>query len=123
MTIAPAQFSQLELPAVVSPPPGARTGPITPTDLIAKLTPTVEDTITRLKQTKFIVDPIAGPLISRIVSVMSSAYKRHGNILERAIFERLKENPRLEVWSDHVFSVSAMADNVASESLKAPSLS
>ena len=52
---------------------------------------------------------------------MSSAYKRHGNILERAIFERLKENAQLEVWSDPLFSVSAMADSVASESLRAPS--
>jgi hypothetical protein len=93
---------------------------IIPSDLIAKLTPTVENTITRLKQTKFIVDPIAGPLISKIVSVMSSAYKRHGSILERAIFERLKENPQFEVWGDQVFSVSAMADGVASESLKTP---
>jgi hypothetical protein len=120
MTIAPAQYSQLELPAVVpSLAQGHEPGRLIPTDLIAKLTPTVEHTITRLKQKKFIVDPIAGPLISKIVSVMSSAYKRHGNILERAIFERLRENPQLEVWGDHVFNVSAMADSVASESLRA----
>lgn len=92
-----------------------------PTDLTAKLTPTIEETIGRLRKKAFIVDPIAGQFISRIVSVMSSAYKRHGNILERAIFERLSENPELEVWRDSLFSVSSMADNVASESLKRPS--
>lgn len=122
MTITPAQFSQLELPAMVSSPKqGHEPRQIIPTGLVAKLTPTVEHTINRLKQTKFIEDPIAGPMISRIVSVMSSAYKRHGNILERAIFERLKENPQLEVWGDPLFSVSAIADNMASESLKASS--
>jgi hypothetical protein len=96
MTITAAQFTQLELPPPVLPSVADADDPaqIIPTDLTAKLTPTVENTITRLKQTKFIVDPIAGPLISKIVSVMSSAYKRHGSILERAIFERLKENPR-----------------------------
>jgi hypothetical protein len=122
MTIPPGQFTQLELPvALPASPAVSRPAPNIPTDLVAKLTPTVEDTIKRLKQKTFIVDPIAGPLVSRIVSVMSSAYKRHGNILERAIFERLKENPQLEIWNDQLFSVSAMADSVASESLRAPS--
>jgi hypothetical protein len=131
MTVSQAQFSQLELPVTLSSPSLSEgkephphqtvpPGETIPTDLVAKLTPTVEDTITRLSKTKFIVDPIAGQFISKIVSVMSSAYKRHGNILERAIYERLRENPRLEVWTDHAFAVSAIADNIASEHLKTP---
>jgi hypothetical protein len=122
MAISPPQFNQLELPVGLEVPSLA-SGLTTsiPTDLVAKLTPTVEDTIKRLKQKNFIIDPIAGSFISPIVSVMSAAYKRHGNILERAIFERLKENQQFEVWNDPVFSVSAMADSIASESLKVPS--
>jgi hypothetical protein len=50
--------------------------------------PEIESTIKRLDLKHFEPDPIAGPHFSKITSVMSSAYKRHGYILERAILER-----------------------------------
>ena len=65
-------------------------------------------------------DPIAGPHFSRIVSVMSSAYKRHGYIIERAILEQLKTRPELMVWTDLEFQVPPNADLIASGALANP---
>ena len=73
--------------------------------LVKILTPEIEATIERLRVKKFRPDPIAGEHFSRIVSVMSSAYKRHGFILERAILEQLKLCPDFEVWEDREFQV------------------
>ena len=42
--------------------------------------PEIESTIKRLDLKAFDPDPIAGPHFSKITSVMSSAYKRHGYI-------------------------------------------
>ena len=55
----------------------------------------IEGTIQRLEAKTFLADPIAGPHFSKITSVMSSAYKRHGSILERALLEALEEVPAL----------------------------
>ena len=57
------------------------------------LKPEIEKTVTGLDSKLFDPDPIAGPHFSKITSVMSSAYKRHGYILERAILEALKLCP------------------------------
>jgi len=51
----------------------------------------IETTIHSLEAKTFLADPIAGPHFSKITSVMSSAYKRHGYILERALLEALKQ--------------------------------
>ena len=51
----------------------------------------------------------------------SSAYKRHGLILERAILEQLKTRPELTVWTDEEFQVPPNADLIASGALKNPS--
>jgi hypothetical protein len=42
------------------------------------LKPEIEKTINGLDLRNFEPDPIAGPHFSKITSVMSSAYKRHG---------------------------------------------
>src|SRR5215213_8197514 len=84
------------------------------------LDPLVEATINRLNRKRFQPDPIAGEHFSRIVSIMSSAYKRHGHILERAILEQLKTCPDLQVWNDPVFQIPANADLVASGHLGEP---
>src|ERR1700738_412516 len=67
--------------------------------------PEIEKTIKRLDTMRFDPDPIAGPHFSKITSVMSSAYKRHGYILERAILESLRLCPDFEVWHDPIFQV------------------
>lgn len=81
-------------------------------DVLALLKPEIEKTITALALKKFRVDPLAGKRYSKIVSVLSSAYKRHGFILERAILEAVKENSDLVVWDDPLFQVSTTADRM-----------
>ncbi len=73
--------------------------------------PLVDDTIRALAQVEFRDDPIAGRKYARATSIVSSAYKRHGKIIERALFERLRQNNRLSVWTDATFAVSPAADN------------
>jgi hypothetical protein len=60
----------------------------------------VFDTIRMLVKVKFVEDPIAGVRYSRATSIISSAYKRHGPILEFALRESLRESNRHKVWHD-----------------------
>ena len=85
--------------------------------------PEIEKTISRLeKKTRtFHPDPIAGENFSRIASIVSSSYQRHGFILERAVFEQLKLCPRFKVWADPSFQVTGNADQIVSASLTDPS--
>lgn len=89
-------------------------------DLIEILRSDVESTVERLHAKKFTPDPIAGEHFSRIVSVMSSAYKRHGYIIEKAILEQLKLNPDFEVWEDKNFFVPATADHIVDSAIGEP---
>jgi hypothetical protein len=82
--------------------------------------PEIEGTIQRLIETDFTPDPLVGTHYSRIVSVMSSAYKRHGTILEKSILNQLKKCARLDVWDDPEFQVCANADLLANGALKNP---
>ncbi len=77
--------------------------------LLDVLRPQVDTTIDALAATEFRVDPIAGALFSRVVSVLSSAYKRHGTIIENAICECLKTNDRYEVWRVERFGIQQQA--------------
>jgi hypothetical protein len=88
--------------------------------LVELLEPVIDATIQRLNNKVFLPDPIAGPHFSRIVSVMSSAYKRHGYIIERAILEQLKTRKELTVWTDLEFQVPPNADHIASGALSNP---
>src|SRR5262245_53378861 len=47
---------------------------------------------------------------SRATSIVSSAYKRHGRILETALRESLRESNRHKVWQEDAFKVSRAAD-------------
>ena len=77
-----------------------------------RVKPVVDETIKALARTKFILDPIAGPKYSRATSIISSAYKRHGRILETALRESLRDSNRHAVWQDDVFRVSRAADGL-----------
>ena len=70
----------------------------------------------RLATKAFRDDPIAGSKYARATSIVSSAYKRHGKILEAALFERLRDNNRLDVWSDPTFAVSGASDGLVHSS-------
>lgn len=80
--------------------------------VLGKLRPLIDTTIAGLAKKKFVSDPIAGTHYSGITSVVSSAYKRHGYILERALLECLKENPEFQVWTEPEFQVSQGADQL-----------
>src|ERR1700730_8306692 len=80
----------------------------------------IEKTIKRLDTKRFDPDPIAGPHFSKITSVMSSAYKRHGYILERAILEALRLCPHFEVWHDPTFHVPSAVDHIVTGSFAEP---
>jgi hypothetical protein len=77
------------------------------------MAPVVDETIRALAKVKFVEDPIAGPRYSRATSIVSSAYKRHGRILEFALRESLRESNRHKVWNDDAFKVSREADGLA----------
>src|SRR5262245_15468197 len=84
------------------------------------LRPEIEKTIKGLDSKNFAPDPIAGPHFSKITSVMSSAYKRHGYILERAILETLRLCPYLEVWNDSAFQVPSAVEHIVAGSIDHP---
>ena len=78
-----------------------------------RVAPVVDQTIKSLSKVPFVVDPIAGPDYSRSTSIVSSAYKRHGRILEIALRESLRDSNRHSVWHDSAFRVSREADVLA----------
>lgn len=88
--------------------------------LVEKLSTEIESTIEKLKTKKFRPDPIAGKHFSKIVSVMSSAYKRHGFIIEKAILEQLKTNPDFVVWEEPKFFVTQIADHLVDATIDNP---
>ena len=65
-------------------------------------------------------DHIAEAEHSRVASVLSSAYKRHGMILEVAIVEQLKLCPRLDVSKVRYFQVPRTADLIVESTIQAP---
>jgi hypothetical protein len=73
-----------------------------------RVVPVVDETIQALAKTKFVPDPVAGLKYSRATSIVSSAYKRHGRILETA----LRESNRHRVWQEDAFRVSRAADTL-----------
>jgi hypothetical protein len=84
-----------------------------PMTFMERVAPVVDETIKALSYKKFIEDPIAGTRYSRATSIISSAYKRHGRILEIALRESLRESNRHTVWHDEKFRVSREADALA----------
>lgn len=80
----------------------------------------VRKTIAALEAARFAADPLIDPVASRTASIVSSAYKRHGFILERALLERLAQNPRFTVWEDRAFLVPQGADHVVAGSIGNP---
>ena len=75
-------------------------------DYLERMRPMVDDTIAKLAAARFREDPIAGRKYSRATSIISSAYNRHGAILDRALLERLKDCARLRVSTEDEFKLS-----------------
>jgi hypothetical protein len=90
-----------------------RLGERDPRPFLERVRPVVDDTIRGLARRKFISDPVAGAHYSRTTSIVSSAYKRHGRILETALRESLRDSNRHRVWQESVFHVSRAANTLA----------
>jgi hypothetical protein len=84
-------------------------------DYLNRVKPIVDQTISTLASARFIVDPIAGEKYSRLTSIISSAYKRHGTILEFALRESLRESNRHKVWHEEKFRISRAADQIVGQ--------
>ena len=82
--------------------------------LPASLVESINTTAEKLLSRKFPSDPLFPGQLSKIASVVSSAYKRHGFILEQALLVRLAENDNFDVWEDKHFCVSASAEQLVS---------
>jgi len=81
-------------------------------EFMDRVGPVIDATIRSLAIKKFIGDPIAGDRHSRNTSIISSAYKRHGRILETALRESLRDSNRHRVWQEGAFKVSRAADQL-----------
>lgn len=85
-------------------------------DPLEILKPTIDSTVSRLTETTFRIDPIAERTYSRMTSIISSAYKRHGQILEEAFRVVLSQfEPRFSVWEEQNFKVSSRADSLTAD--------
>ena len=70
----------------------------------------VDETIEGLKKTHFREDPIGGRKYSRATSIISSAYKRQGQLLVNALVQRLRDCSRFNVWQEDKFKLSFKSD-------------
>lgn len=73
---------------------------------VDRMRPLVDSTVEGLSRTRFREDPIAGRKYSRATSIVSSAYKRHGQMLGDVILERLQDCARFQVWREDTFKLS-----------------
>jgi hypothetical protein len=93
-------------------PPTFAHGEYDLTLFMAVVRPMIDRTIASLGYAKFVEDPICGPDYSRIHSIIGSAQKRHGRILEIALREGLRESNRHRVWTEPKFAISLAADTL-----------
>jgi hypothetical protein len=89
--------------------------------LLDTMRPLVDGTIDRLSKKAFCCDPLMGEEYSRITSVVSSAYKRHGQILEAAILNCLRIYDKFAVWNDPALHISQAAEGLAGSYMSNPS--
>ncbi len=61
----------------------------------------------------FVEDPVLGPRLSRLHSMLGSVIKRDGHIIQRAIADALGNVDHLTVWREARFPVTAQADRLA----------
>lgn len=83
-------------------------------NVLNKLRPMINAAVDSLATTKFKIDPIAGKGFSRGGSLIGSMQKKHGLILEKAIFEAVSESPHYSVWTTKNFKVSSDVNSAVS---------
>lgn len=70
------------------------------------------DAVAAAVSTKFPLDELLGPELSRLVSLSSSVVKRHGILLEKACVEALGASGRFEVLHNPCIPITAAADGL-----------
>jgi len=78
------------------------------------MTGIVKETVDRLMLKDFEDDPLLPGKYSKISSIVGSAYKRHGFVLEQAILFRLKQNESFVGIDYQKFGVTASAESLVS---------
>lgn len=58
-------------------------------------------------------DPVLGPQLSRMHSLLGSVIKRDGHIIQRAVTDALGDVEHLTVWRETRFPITAQADRLA----------
>lgn len=78
------------------------------------------DAVANAVNTKFPLDEVLGPELSRLISISASVVKRHGILLEKALVEALRSSGRYEVLHNPTIPITAAADGlVASNTAEA----
>lgn len=77
------------------------------------LTSYIDDTVATAMERVFVEDPVLGPGLSRLHSTLASLVSRDGHVLQKVLYETLKDNPYLSIWQEAEFSVSPEADKLA----------
>ena len=85
--------------------------------LLEQMKPLVNQTIDKLDKKEFQPDPIEQKL-TKTVSVISSAYKRHGFIIEQTLLAHMKSNPNLECWEEKKFFVPKAVSHAVQSQLE-----
>jgi hypothetical protein len=88
--------------------------------LLRAIAPEIDKTLGTLKDKVFDPDPIVGKIPSKITSIVSSVYKRHGTIIEKALLEIMKSRKHLVAWSEDSFWVSQATSNTVQASIDDP---
>lgn len=70
------------------------------------------DAVTAAVSTKFALDEVLGPELSRLISVSASVVKRHGILLEKAFVEALQASGRFEVLHNPTIPITPAADSL-----------
>lgn len=67
------------------------------------------DAVAAAVSTKFPLDEVLGPELSRLISISASVVKRHGILLEKAFEEALRASGRFEVLHNPTIPITAAA--------------
>ncbi|MGU3451920.1 hypothetical protein [Methylobacterium sp. 391_Methyba4] len=70
------------------------------------------DAVAAAVSTKFPLDEVLGPELSRLISISASVVKRHGILLEKAFEEALRASGRFEVLHNPTIPITAAADGL-----------
>src|SRR5690349_12432695 len=73
----------------------------------------IDKTIASLARARFRLDPVLSAKRSQETSIVSSALKRHGPIMESALRHSLANSPDYTAWREDAFIVTQAADHLA----------